>query len=145
MKKWGIVFIIVFLVLLVLGFFFLLNNSNSPDISNNNQKETVDSTHMVDCGNVQDPSCFLNRMNGCLPVTVNMTGNDGSIIEITILGQENETCHFQRKINNVADLNCYFPKGTLNMDTFNQMFGNDKGLQQVVDDACRYPTGNTGW
>jgi hypothetical protein len=34
------------------------------------------------------------------------------------------------------DLNCLFPKGTMNWDTIDQTFGNDKGLQQVVDDNC---------
>jgi len=97
---------------------------------------------IVDCSTVEDPFCFINRMNECLPVTTKMVGTDDStVIEITILGIENEKCHFQRKINNVLNLDCYFPKGTLNMDTLDQMFGNDKGLQKVVDDACRMP----GW
>ena len=102
-------------------------------------------TEMVDCGQAKDPGCFINRMNQCLPVTAKMTGSDGSTIDITILGIVNETCHFQRKMSNVLNLNCYFPKGTMNMDTLDQTFGNDKGLQKVVDDACKYPTGNTGW
>jgi hypothetical protein len=59
---------------------------------------------------------------------------------MTILGVENEKCHFQRKINDVLDLNCFFPKGTMNSDTLDQTFGNDKGLQKVVDDACK-----SGW
>jgi len=93
---------------------------------------------MVDCGQTDDPMCFANRMNGCLPVTTKMIGSDGKTsIEITILGVENEKCHFQRKINDVLDMDCYFPKGTLSMNTLDQMFGNDKGLQQVVDDACQ--------
>lgn len=96
---------------------------------------------MVDCGEAKDPTCFMNRMNGCLPVTVKMTGSDNkTAIELTILGIENEKCHFQRKINNVMDLNCYFPKGTLNWDTIDQTFGNDKGLQKVVDENCK-----SGW
>jgi len=93
-------------------------------------------TEMVDCEQANDPECFINRMNQCLPVTTRMTGTDDSAIEITILGIVNETCHFQRKINNVLNLDCYFPKGTMNMDTLDQTFGNDKGLQKVVDDAC---------
>lgn len=97
---------------------------------------------MVDCSEAKDPFCFLSRMNECLPVTTKMIGTDGkTVIEITILGIENDKCHFQRKINNVLNLDCYFPKGTLNMDTLDQMFGNDKGLQKVVDDACTCP----GW
>ncbi len=97
---------------------------------------------MYDCGMREDPWCFVNRMNQCLPVTAKMTASDGSTtIDITILGQVNETCHFQRKINGVLGLDCYFPRGTLNMDTLDQTFGNDKGLQSVVDAACR----NVGW
>jgi hypothetical protein len=97
---------------------------------------------MVDCGTSQDPGCFVNRMNECLPVTAKMVGSDDTTsIDITILGQVNNTCHFQRKINDVTDMDCYFPKGTLNMDTLDQMFGNNKGLQKVVDDACKTP----GW
>ncbi len=99
-------------------------------------------TEMVDCGKTEDPSCFLKRMNECLPVTAKMIGSDGSTnIEITVLGIENEKCHFQRKLNDVLNLDCYFPKGTMNMDTLDQTFGNDKGLQKVVDDACKTP----GW
>jgi len=101
----------------------------------------VDKLAMVDCGTGQDPSCFANRMNECLPVTIQMMGGDKTTkIVMTILGVENEKCHFQRKINDVLNLNCFFPKGTMNMDTLDQTFGNDKGLQQVVDDACK-----SGW
>ncbi|MCX6709943.1 MAG: hypothetical protein NTV63_03275 [Candidatus Woesearchaeota archaeon] len=108
------------------------------------QKETqisADENEMVNCGKTEDPSCFISRMNQCLPVTAKMTGSDGSNIDLTVLGIVNETCHFQRKINNVLNLDCYFPKGTMNMDTLDQTFGNDKGLQKVVDDACNTP----GW
>lgn len=97
---------------------------------------------MVTCGEKDDPFCFLNRMKGCLPVTTKMTGSDNkTAIEIIILGVENEKCHLQRKINNALDFECYFPKGTLNEDTLGQMFGTDKGLQKVVDEACSKP----GW
>ena len=97
---------------------------------------------MVDCSNNEDPFCFVTRMNQCLPVTAKMTASDGSTsIDITILGQVNETCHFQRKVNDALNLDCYFPRGTLNMDTLDQTFGNDKGLKSVVDAACKIP----GW
>ena len=97
---------------------------------------------MVDCSNNEDPFCFVTRMNQCLPVTAKMTGTDGATtIDITVLGQANETCHFQRKINDALNLDCYFPRGTLNMDTLDQTFGNDKGLQKVVDDNCKM----AGW
>jgi uncharacterized protein YpmB len=135
-RKLIIIAIAIVLVLIVIGgglFFFFSNNGA--------QKETQTSTTekgIVDCGNlVENASCFLNRMNTCLPVTGKLTGTDGSNIEIAILGYENETCHFQRKLNNVASLDCYFPKGTpLTSDLIDQTFGNDKGLQKVVDNSC---------
>jgi len=93
---------------------------------------------MVDCSASQDSFCFINRMNECLPVTIQMMGSDNSTkIVITILGVENEKCHFQRKINDVLNLDCFFPKGTMNQNTLDQTFGNEKGLQKVVDDACQ--------
>jgi len=110
--------------------------STQPAITTTNEQE------MVDCSLTKDPMCFVNRMNGCLPVMTRMIGSDNATnIEITILGQVNETCHFQRKINSAIDLDCYFPKGTMNMNTLDQTFGNDKGLQEVVDSACKAP----GW
>lgn len=136
MKKRLIIGIIVGIVLvLIIGFFVLTNNKGSnTGISNE------DNTKMMDCGTMDNPTCFSNRMNECLPVTAKLTRTDGSNIDITILGIENETCHFQRKVNNVVNLNCYFPKGTMNWDTIDQTFGNDKGLQKVVDDSCK-----SGW
>lgn len=151
MKK---VFIIILIVLILAvaggGLFFFLNNmgtqeeTQNPAANEEKAAETIapNGQTMVDCGQAKDPTCFLNRLNGCLPVTVRMTGSDGTTaIEMTILGIENEKCHFQRKIDNVLNLDCFFPKGTLSWDTIDQTFGNDKGLQKVVDDAC----GKAGW
>jgi hypothetical protein len=133
MKKGILIGVIVgVLLVLIAGFFILTNNGNSS------QDENADPNQMVDCGMIQNPSCFSNRMTTCLPVTAKMMGSDGvTSIDMTILGYENETCHFQRKINNVLDLNCYFPKGNLTWDLIDQVFGNDRGLQNIVDDSCK--------
>ncbi len=148
MKNNKILYIIIIILVLAIiggGLFLFFNNKEGAETSQptttppstETQTPETDQT-MVDCGMASDPECFLNRMNGCLPVTAKMMGSDGETeIEITILGVENDKCHFQRKLNNVLDLNCFFPKGTLNMNTLNQMFGNDEGLQEVVDDACQ--------
>jgi len=146
--------VIAVLVLAVIGgglFFFSGNKGGQKETASPSTAAQTPTTgaptsttdkEMVVCTEASDPSCFFGRMNGCLPVTGKMTGSDGkTTIEVTVLGVENEKCHFQRKINNVLDLDCHFPKGTMNGDTFDQMFGNDKGLQKVVDDACSRP----GW
>jgi hypothetical protein len=139
-----ILYIIVIVLIIGGGLFFFLGNKNesridqSVTLPSTTEQKQVDENAMVDCGLAKDPMCFMNRMNSCLPVTVKMVGSDNTTaIEMTILGVENEKCHFQRKINNVIDLNCFFPKGTMNWDTIDQTFGNDKGLQKVVDDACK--------
>ncbi len=141
---------IVIAVLVVVGgglFFFLGGQDKIETDQQTTAKPSTEAsvpvtdTTMVDCSGQEDPGCFMNRMNGCLPVTVKMTGSDETSIEIIVLGVENEKCHFQRKLNNVLDMDCLFPKGTLNSNTLDQMFGNDKGLQKVVDDACSEP----GW
>lgn len=131
------------LIIVVGGFFFLTNDKGGQKETQTFPNEEIpmpaaDNT-MVDCGEMKNPQCFLNRMNSCLPVKARLTGNDGSAIEIAILGAENEKCHFQRKINDVLNLDCYFPKGTLNPDTLDQTFGNDKDLEakKIVDEACK--------
>jgi hypothetical protein len=145
MKKGVMIGLIIggVLILLIIGFFVLTNNKGEPKpVSNSQDENNVNKNQMVDCGMMNNPTCFANRMSECLPVTAELTATDGSPIEITILGVENETCHFQRKVNNVIDLNCYFPRGTMNWDTIDQTFGNDKGLQSVVDEACK---SGAGW
>jgi len=148
MIKNKIIYIVVSILIVGGGLFFFLNNNGMQKETEDNQQITpspstsaqvpTDDKTMVDCDQSEDPGCFMNRMNGCLPVTTKMMGADEkTAIEITILGVEDEKCHFQRKINNVLDLDCYFPKGTMNGDTLDQTFGNDKGLQKIVDDACK--------
>ncbi|MDD4784553.1 MAG: hypothetical protein WC483_02020 [Candidatus Paceibacterota bacterium] len=105
------IYIIILVLIIVVGFF--LFNNKKGDI-NTTPTTQAPSNEMVDCGTMEDPSCFMNRMNNCSPVTGKLTGNDGTSIELIILGQENEKCHFQRKVNGTMDLNCLFPKGTMN-------------------------------
>ena len=132
----------LFFLTLILAVIFLFGCSQKGTQKSADEEGIVSANEMVDCSKIEDPSCFVNRMNQCLPVTAKMSGSDGiTRIDITVLGIVNETCHFQRKLNDVLNLDCYFPKGTMNMDTLDQTFGNDKGLQKVVDDACNTP----GW
>lgn len=146
MKNQVLVGFVLLSLVLVIGASGCSNQANQNTGSQNvssPQVETANSTQMVDCGELKDPACFINRMNQCLPVTAKMVGTDGSSIQLTILGVENETCHFQRTVsgNSALNLDCHFPKGTMNMDTIAQTFGQDKGLKSVVDAACK----SVGW
>lgn len=131
MKK-GIIIAIVSVLIIIGGIFFVLDDKGG-------QKEDqlyVDDTKMVDCGQVEDPNCFFNRMGTCLPVSAEVMGSGGESIEVIVLGKENGTCHFQRKINNILNLDCYFPGEIITPDLIDQTFGNDKGLQDLVDESC---------
>jgi len=66
----------------------------------------------------------------------NCWGTEGTEIEITVLGEENGKCHFQRKVKGTVNLECYFPMDNLSWDLIDQTFGNEKGLQDVIDESC---------
>lgn len=135
MKSGAVIGIIIGVVLVAVVLFFVFSNT----AGDNSQEANVDnSIQMKDCGNMDDnPNCFISKANECLPVTGDMIATDGvTIITLTVFGVENNTCHFQRGINNVADYDCYFPGTTMNWDLVDQLFGNDKGLQSVIDESC---------
>lgn len=142
-KKTLSLLIIVVILVVIGGLYFALGNKGAqqetetgPQTSTETKESATDQT-MVDCGKAENPACFMGRANSCLPVKAQMVGSDNTTqIGLTILGVEDEKCHFQRKVNNVMDLNCYFPKGTNIMNAVDQSFGNDHGLQEVVDTAC---------
>ena len=128
--------LIVGIVLLAVIVFFVLSNTAGDEGSQ--EANTGDSVQVKDCGNMDNnPNCFISRANECLPVKGDMIATDGTTtITLTVLGIENATCHFQRAINSVIDYNCYFPGTTMNWDLVDQTFGNDKGLQSVIDESC---------
>ncbi|HNU96803.1 MAG TPA: hypothetical protein PKL86_01015 [Candidatus Portnoybacteria bacterium] len=130
MKK--TIIVIVAIIIVGVGILLLTSNKNT-----NMEKNLSDGTsQMVDCGTIEDPMCFLERMGSCLPTTAKLTGTEGQDITITILGNENGKCHFQRKISNTVDMNCYFPNATITSEILDQVFGNDRGLQELVDTSC---------
>jgi hypothetical protein len=140
-NKKSLYIIIVVLVLIVIGGLLVISNKGERKENTlpSNTEQTVGNNQPVfDCGLAKDPSCFINKMTDCSPVTIKMMSSDNKAsFDLTILGIENQTCHFQRKVNDVTDLNCFSPKGIMNWNTIDQTFGNEKGLQKVVDDACK--------
>lgn len=132
---------VVVALVIVGGIILLLGNkggqkeTQAPVVEN---QTNADEQKMVDCGQITEPSCFFNRAEKCLPVTGKLTGTDGSNIDITVLGKENGTCHFQRKVgnNNALNLDCHFPGESITLVIIDQTFGNDRGLQDLVNTSC---------
>lgn len=132
MKKGVLLILIILGILMLIAGFFIFSNNKEENVETN-----LNLSQLVDCGMIQNPACFSNRFSACLPVTGELTATDGSKIDLTILGYVNETCHLQREVNDVTNLNCYFPNGTnLTWDLIDQTFGNDKGMQSIVDSSC---------
>jgi len=134
MKKEVIIGIIINIFLIgVIGFFIFTNNAE------NNSQQNLEDSQMIDCGKIENPMCFSNRMQNCLPVTAELIATDGiTKIDLIVLGYENEKCHIQRKINDILSFECYFPIGTeLTWDLIDQTFENEKGLQTIVDTNCK--------
>lgn len=139
MKKGVIIGLVigVVLILVIVGFFILTNKNNGSN-ENANSQNGADENQIVDCGKMENPTCFINRMVDCLPVTGTLLATDGvTEIGLTILGIENNKCHYQRKVNNVINQNCYFPIEAMSWDVIDQTFDNDKGLQSLVDESCQ--------
>ncbi len=133
MKKGILIGIIAGVALILIAGFFVFTRGNSS-----NTLGETDSNQMIDCGKLDNPACFSNRMDSCLPVTAQLTATDGSPIVLTIWGYENEKCHLQRKVNGIISFECYFPQETdLSWDLVDQTFGNEKGLQDIVDNSCQ--------
>ncbi len=136
MKKNVLLFSMIVLISMLSG----CNTGNQPNLENaaNNAQNNALNTSMVDCTGNQNPSCFLERLGPCLPTTVKMSGTGGVEITLIVSGYVNEKCHFQRTVagNSFLNLDCYFPKGTLNSNVLDQTFGNDHGLQKLVDESC---------
>lgn len=133
MKREVLIGIIVgVLIILGAGLFIFLNWGSSRPEQNIN-----DPNIMVDCGQMKDSACFSERMEGCMPVTGQLVGpTEGSIIEISILGEEDGKCHFERKKDDILNVDCYFPKETMKWDIVEQLFGIEKGLKNLVDESC---------
>jgi len=132
MKSKKIIVFIIIIILIIIAGIFLLGNKGGQRQSTNNEGK------MVDCGKLEDPGCFVNRMSDCLPTTAKLTATDNKTnIDLIIIGKENGKCHFQRKINDVLNIDCYFPDETITLDILDQTFGNDKGLGDLVDSSCK--------
>ncbi len=133
MKKEALIGIIIgSLLILGAGIFIFLNLGSSPP-----EQNIDDPNQMVDCGKMQSSECFAERMKECMPVTGQLVGpTDESIIEITILGEEDGKCHFERKKDDVLNIDCYFSKENLSWAFVEQAFGIEKGLKSVVEESC---------
>jgi hypothetical protein len=109
--------------------------------TNNTTTSTIEGG-FVDCGvfgtteaTTQDPRCFINNFVTCTKAKLEMRGDDGTVILMTVFGLENDKCHYKMEVNG-GGVDCLFNQTDLDEKLINQVFGNDEGKKEIVDNAC---------
>jgi len=145
MKKiWKIIIVVV---ILAFGGYTIWNGVNK--ISGAKKTTNLTTTGVtteggfIDCGVFgttetpnQDPRCFVNNFNTCTKAKLEMRGNDGTVIKMTVFGMENDKCHYKMEANG-GGVDCLFNKEDIDEKLINQIFGNDEGKKSIVDAACK--------
>jgi len=145
MTKNKIIYIIAIVLVLIIiggGLFFFLGNIGAQKKVGVKQGETI-----VDCSKediLSNAKCFSDRMFMCLPVTWVTTTAARITVAVTILGLEDGKCNFERKINNIVDLNCYFSEEAYKtgFNLIAQTLGMDRNLQNLIDTECVWQNSN---
>ena len=89
----------------------------------------------VQCETEKQPRCFVDNFLACTKAKLEMTGNDGTKILMTVFGMENDKCHYTMEVSGHG-VNCLFNKADLDEKLINQIFGNDEGKKAITDAAC---------
>ena len=72
----------------------------------------------------------------CTPTEVAIpTSDEQQGFTASILGIENGKCHYKLTVG-VNGIDCYFPMEQLDSKLFNQVFGNEEGLSDMVSQNC---------
>lgn len=135
------------IIVLVFGIYMIWNGISKIKGAGQNTTPTTKETATVtldggfeNCGTLDkpldNPRCFINNFMACTKAKLEMQGNDGSLISMTIFGMENEKCHYQMDVKGHG-VNCFFNKSDLDEKLINQVFGNDEGKKSIVDEACK--------
>ncbi len=82
-----------------------------------------------------DVPCLGRNFPSCTPAELVMSSG-GQSVKISILGFENERCHYTMAFGNITTADCHFKKENLNNQVLNQLFGNKEGQDAVIAEAC---------
>jgi len=102
-----------------------------------NETTTITSEDgFVQCETEKQPRCFIINFLACTKAKLEMVGDDGTKILMTVFGMENDKCHYKMEISGHG-VDCLFNKADLDEKLINQIFGNDEGKKAIVDEACQ--------
>lgn len=122
------------LIILLIGMIFIIGcNKQTTQTSTPPQASQSQQSGPVKCN---DPPCLAPRFFSCIPAELVMSSGNQSV-KISVLGLENERCHFTMVFGNVTAADCYFKKEDLTEKVLNQMFGNQEGQDAIIAEACK--------
>jgi len=83
-----------------------------------------------------DAPCIGTSFLACAPAELKFTPTGAtSTITISVLGTENGKCHYKMDVDGHGG-DCFFAKENLNEKVLNQMFGNEEGQAQIINESC---------
>lgn len=121
---------VIIAAFILIGLIFI-SGCNTPANNSNTGGQTAN--EKVIC---KDLSCIGSNFPSCKPSELIMNSG-GQSVTISILGFENEKCHYTMAFGNVTSANCYFNKEDLTEKVLNQMFGNKEGQDAIIAQACK--------
>jgi len=130
--------ILVIILVLAYGIYMIWNGMSKMIKAKKTVTPTTVTTlegGFVQCETEKQPRCFIDNFLACTKAKLEMAGNDGTKIFMTIFGMENDKCHYNMEVSGHG-VDCLFNKADLDEKLINQIFGNDEGKKEITDAAC---------
>jgi hypothetical protein len=93
---------------------------------------TTDEKGITACGG--DQSCLRTNFVACHPAEFKMPFMQQTEYSISIIGQENENCHYKMNVTGQPASDCLVPMNLINDARFGHFFGQEKtpGQEQIA-------------
>ncbi len=100
---------------------------------------TATATPVVSGGKIvcSDPTCLATNFLACAPAELTLSDpSSNTSVLVSVLGTEDNKCHYKMDVAGHG-IECFFAKENLNTNVLGQMFGNQMGQDQIVNDSCK--------
>lgn len=102
--------------------------------------KTASEKEIIACGS--DQSCLHTNFLACQPAEFKMPFMEQSEYSISIIGKENESCHYKMNVTGQPVNDCLLPMNLLNDDRFGHFFGQEKvpGKEKIAAEQQKIDT-----
>lgn len=138
MKTNKILIILAVIIVIVLAIYLAMSGGKKGTVQPSptptlTATATPNPNGSVSCSDFQ---CIHDNFLTCTPAELKVvpSGSTSTAI-ISVLGKEQANCHFKIDIDGHGG-NCLFSSANLNDNVLNQIFGNETGQSQVLNQSC---------